>query len=101
MSLQLKSYGGYLAYNLELGGGGGGAAGNSPDVVLMGSDLGREPLYHFLDPRDRPRPGRFGGAEEIRVRFWEGQWVVGPRRNQASRPEIMTALNNVTHLLVR
>ena len=101
MLSQLKSYGGYLTYNLELGGGGGGTLANPPDVVLMGSDLGRDSLYHYLDPRDRPRPGRFGGAEEIRVRFWEGQWVVGPRRNQASRPEIMTALNNVTHLLVR
>ena len=97
--LQLKSYGGYLTYELQFNGGGGGSpTSTAPDVALMGSE-GRRPLYHYLEPRDRPRPGRFGSR--VRVRFWEGQWVQGPRRTQATRPEIMTALNNVTHLLVR
>ena len=94
--LQLKSYGGHLNYEIQFNAGGGSQT--AADVVLIGSD-GRRPLYHFLDPRDRPRPGRFGSR--VRVRFWDGQWVLGPRRNQATRPEIMTALNNVTHLLVR
>ena len=98
--LQLKSYGGYLTYDLQFNVGGGGSPvdASSPDVVLIGSD-GRRPLYHYLEPRDRPRPGRSGSR--VRVRFWEGQWALGPRRTQATRPEIMTALNNVTHLLVR
>lgn len=91
---QLKSYGGYLRYNVLHTNRGIQTPG--PGVILTGNGY---TLLHI--PRFSPLPST---SHNMSVRFFEGEWVRrsnnGPE-NLATREEIMMALANIENILIK
>ncbi|KAL3282973.1 hypothetical protein HHI36_006131, partial [Cryptolaemus montrouzieri] len=91
---QLKSYGGYLRYNINHGNRGYEVAG--PDVILSGNS-------YILLHQSRQPPESFRG-EDRAVRFFVGEWV---KRSEnapetiATREDIMMALANIDNILLK
>ncbi|XP_076269824.1 terribly reduced optic lobes isoform X47 [Rhynchophorus ferrugineus] len=91
---QLKSYGGYLKYNVHHSNDGGSITG--PDVILTGN--GYVLLHELSSPPEAHR------TTPVRVRFFEGDWLIkseNERPRPATREEIMMALEDVTNILIK
>nr|CAD7195790.1 unnamed protein product [Timema douglasi] len=94
---QLKSYGGYLKYTVNYEG--KGRPISAPNVILSGNG-------YVLTHRSRDAPA--GRDTEVTVRIFYGEWYKagspqpGDRLNVlATREEIMMALGDTTHVLIR
>nr|CAD7589934.1 unnamed protein product [Timema genevievae] len=94
---QLKSYGGYLKYTVNYEG--QGRPISAPNVILSGNG-------YVLTHRSRDAPA--GRDTEVTVRIFYGEWYKagspqpGDRLNVlATREEIMMALGDTTHVLIR
>ncbi|XP_065579048.1 basement membrane-specific heparan sulfate proteoglycan core protein-like isoform X5 [Artemia franciscana] len=99
---QVKSYGGYLKYTVEPRGQGRPVSG--PDAILSGNGY---TLMHFT--QNQIQPNRQG---DVSIQFWPGDWykrksgrsggdIPSQAEELATREEIMMALQNVEHLLIR
>ncbi|XP_030745032.1 basement membrane-specific heparan sulfate proteoglycan core protein isoform X3 [Sitophilus oryzae] len=91
---QLKSYGGYLQYNVHHSNDGRPITG--PDVILTGNN------YILLHQAASPPPSH--RTTQVRVRFFDGDWVIKSDREPerlATREEIMMALEDVTNILIK
>ncbi|KAL1514177.1 hypothetical protein ABEB36_003476 [Hypothenemus hampei] len=91
---QLKSYGGYLKYTVRHSNTGRPIEG--PDVILTGNN------YILLHESRSPPPAHL--ATEQRVRFFEDEWTIKSyqeRSRPATREEVMMALEDVNHILIK
>lgn len=89
---QLKSYGGYLKYNIRYSG--NGVPNEAPAVILTGNNItllykGKEVLPHY--------------DTEESVRFFEGNWhkKLGRYEEVATRADIMMVLQNIDEILIK
>ncbi|XP_050331106.1 basement membrane-specific heparan sulfate proteoglycan core protein isoform X13 [Bactrocera neohumeralis] len=90
MGNQLKSYGGYLRYEVNYMG--NGRANNAPDVIITGNGL---TLTQRV--RNQPEPNV---KNKISVQFSSGNWYKTDGR-RATRGEVMMVLANVDNILIR
>ncbi|KAK9737087.1 Laminin EGF domain [Popillia japonica] len=93
-SNQLKSYGGYLKYNIQYRGY-GAPLSFAPDVIVSGNGY---TLLHYGEPIQPDR------TQDVTVRFFEGQWFRMNERGEkipASRGEIMMVLESVSNILIK
>eukprot|EP00094_Tigriopus_californicus_P007836 TCALIF_07546-PA protein Name:"Similar to Hspg2 Basement membrane-specific heparan sulfate proteoglycan core protein (Mus musculus)" AED:0.27 eAED:0.27 QI:67/0.56/0.38/1/0.8/0.76/26/0/2378 len=97
---QLKSYGAYLSLNLRYSG--FGDPTQAPTLVLIGNDL----TLMYIVPSNELKANE---ANALKIRLWEGLWFKRAYPNgqgvqggvPATRNEIMMALQNVQHLLIK
>lgn len=87
---QLKSYGGYLKYDLQYIG--SGAPNNAPDIVLIGNGY---TLVHRAGYGIRPN-----SPNRISVQFTAGSWYQA-NGQPASREHLMMALADVQYILIK
>lgn len=89
---QLKSYGGFLKYEIMYTDDGVGRPIQAPDVVMIGNELSIEYRSQLQF--------RSGSRQSVSVHFSPGKWYTSDNR-LASRQQIMMVLADVTHLLVK
>ncbi|GAB0098092.1 basement membrane-specific heparan sulfate proteoglycan core protein [Sergentomyia squamirostris] len=87
---QLKSYGGFLTYDLEYVG--SGSINQAPDVFLFGNGY---KLSHKIRG-----PLTSESLHQIKVEFHVGSWYKEDGR-QATREELMMVLANIDHFLLK
>ncbi|XP_018799860.1 PREDICTED: basement membrane-specific heparan sulfate proteoglycan core protein isoform X9 [Bactrocera latifrons] len=90
MGNQLKSYGGYLRYEVNYMG--NGRSNNAPDVIITGNGV---TLTQRV--RNQPEPNV---KNKISVQFSSGNWYKTDGR-RATRGEVMMVLANVDNILIR
>ncbi|XP_049312044.1 basement membrane-specific heparan sulfate proteoglycan core protein isoform X30 [Bactrocera dorsalis] len=90
MGNQLKSYGGYLRYEVNYMG--NGRSNNAPDVIITGNGI---TLTQRV--RNQPEPNV---KNKISVQFSSGNWYKTDGR-RATRGEVMMVLANVDNILIR
>ncbi|XP_067635534.1 basement membrane-specific heparan sulfate proteoglycan core protein isoform X4 [Eurosta solidaginis] len=90
MGNQLKSYGGYLRYDVNFLG--NGRTNQAPDVIITGNGF---TLTHRT--RNQPEPNI---NNKVSVQFGAGNWYKTDGR-RATREEIMMVLANVDNILIR
>ena len=89
---QLRSYGGYLRYNVSYSG--SSASNYAPDVIIRGSNYTLTHRGHPVQPNIN---------NERKVRFFYGEWFKysNGQETLASRQEIMMVLHSVDHILIK
>ncbi|XP_055703570.1 basement membrane-specific heparan sulfate proteoglycan core protein isoform X3 [Phlebotomus papatasi] len=87
---QLKSYGGYLTYDLEYVG--NGPVNQAPDVLLLGNGY---KLSHKIRG-----PVNSDSLHQVKVEFHVGAWYKEDGR-QATREELMMVLANIDNFLIK
>ncbi|XP_059622285.1 basement membrane-specific heparan sulfate proteoglycan core protein isoform X2 [Phlebotomus argentipes] len=87
---QLKSYGGFLTYDLEFVG--AGPANQAPDVLLLGNGY---KLTHKIRG-----PLNAGSLHQVKVEFHVGTWYKEDGR-QATREELMMVLADIENFLIK